>query len=472
MKKRTIITFAILLAIGRQLSNAQNKSYFCQELSWSPDGSRIAFSARTEREPYEIYVVNADGSGLKQLTNNTFEDYWTCWSADGKKIAFNSNRDGNYEIYIMNADGSNSIRLTIHPEKDIAPSISPDGKKIAFTSTRDGNYELYVMNIDGTGINRLTNTPYKEYNPVWSANGKHLVYYYEKGDRKDQIYICNADGSKPKNITNNSANNFFPAWSAGGKAILFTSNLDSIEAIYSIKTDGSGLKQVKTGESRAFFARYSPDGSKIAVIEGGWPSSSITIMNVDGSNPIPIHLAVSEEYRRLMVVREFAQARAEGDKAMALTCLSDTSKIWFEKKEGPGRPWKMDGPWANWDDFFKSRRTYRDWKVEGNAVSAICNEMNDYYLLLERQPHPLRLTWWLDDENKIAAYLVQPLSEEHAKSRLKEFEEWAKKNRPEELDYLMPGGETNPEGDRPERWKKILIEWRKAAGLMPILPSN
>jgi len=91
---------------------------------------------------------------------------------------------------------------------------------------------------------------------------------------------------------------------------------------------------------------------------------------------------------------------------------------------------------------------------------------------LERPPHPLRLTWWLDDENKIAAYLVQPLSEEHAKSRLKEFEEWAKKNRPEELAYLMTGGETNPEGDRPERWKKILIDWRKAAGLKQILPSN
>ncbi|MCI0329946.1 MAG: DUF5050 domain-containing protein [candidate division Zixibacteria bacterium] len=461
-----------MLTISWKVSTARNGPFFCQELSWSPDGKRIAFSARTEKEPFEIYVVNADGSGLKQLTNDSSEDYWTSWSPDGKKIAFNSNRDGNYEIYIMDADGSNPTRLTNHAEKDIGPSFSPDGKKIAFTSVRDGNYELYVMNVNGTGLKRLTNTPHKEYNPIWSPDGKRLVYYYEKGDRKDQIYICNADGSNPRNITNNEANNIFPAWMAGGKEIIFTSNPNRVEGIYSIKPDGSGLKSVKTGERRAFFARYSPDGSKLAVITGGWPSSNITIINADGSNPIPVQLAGTDEYKQLMVVREFAQARAGGDNIRALSYLADTCRIWFEKKEGPGRPWKMDGPWAHWDEFFHSKQTYRDWKSEGNAVSAIIDETNDYYRLLDWEPAPVLLTWWLDGNDKIAGYLVKGLEEGPAKNRMEEFKEWAQKNHPEELAYLLPEGKINPDGDRPERWRKILVEWRKAAGLKPVLLSD
>ena len=82
--------------------------------------------------------------------------------AEGKlantKIAFVSTRDGNHEIYVMNADGTNLINLTNHPTAaDQHPSWSPDGRKIAFHSYRDGNSEIYVMNADGANPIRLTN---------------------------------------------------------------------------------------------------------------------------------------------------------------------------------------------------------------------------------------------------------------------------------------------------------------------------
>ncbi len=290
MKRISTIVLTFLM-INIVSSAAQTQSHFCQELSWSPDGKKIAFSARTEKEPFEIYVVNADGSGLKQLTRDSSENYWTSWSPDGEKIAFSSNRDGNYEIYTMDADGGNPMRLTNHPGKDLAPAFSPTGKKIAFTSNRDGNYELYAVNPEGTGLKRLTNTPYGESNPNWSPDGKHLVYYYEKGDNRDQIYTCTADGSKPKNVTFNSVNNFFPAWAEGGKTIIFTSNWEGAKGIYSIKPDGTGFKAINTGFSEVFYARYSLDGAKLAVIAGGWPNSTITIMNADGANPVRVNLA-------------------------------------------------------------------------------------------------------------------------------------------------------------------------------------
>ena len=91
--------------------------------------------------------------------------------ADGSKIAFNSNRDGNYEIYVMNADGSGQTRLTNNPATDYYPSFSPDGSKIAFNSYRDGNNEIYVMNANGSGQTRLTNNTANDIDPSFSHNG-------------------------------------------------------------------------------------------------------------------------------------------------------------------------------------------------------------------------------------------------------------------------------------------------------------
>ena len=74
-------------------------------------------------------------------------DYWPVWSPDGKRIAFTSNRDGNYEIYVMNADGSGPKNLTNHKGWDNFATWSPDGKRLAFVSNRDGGHDVYVMDV-------------------------------------------------------------------------------------------------------------------------------------------------------------------------------------------------------------------------------------------------------------------------------------------------------------------------------------
>jgi Tol biopolymer transport system component len=95
----------------------------------------------------EIFAMNPNGTGLKQLTFNTAYDRDPVLSKDGKRIAFESLRDGNnhWEIYKMDADGSNQTRLTYNTTHDELPSWSPDGKRIAFQSDRDGNWEIYRM---------------------------------------------------------------------------------------------------------------------------------------------------------------------------------------------------------------------------------------------------------------------------------------------------------------------------------------
>jgi Tol biopolymer transport system component len=244
---------------------------------------KIAFFSDRDGN-YEIYSMNADGSGQTNLTNNAAADEFTKWSSDGTKIAFASDRDGNAEVYSMNADGSGQTRLTNNAAFDLFPVWSPDGSRIAFSTTRDGNYEVYSMNADGSGQTRLTNNAAIDFAPDWSPDGTKIAFTSIWGGNPE-VYVMNEDGSGQTNLTNNAAIDLAPVWSPDGTKITFESDRDGNREIYSMNADGSG--QTRLTSNAAFDGKpaWSPDGTKIAFDSDRDGNSEIYVMNADGSSP-------------------------------------------------------------------------------------------------------------------------------------------------------------------------------------------
>ncbi|MDQ3573064.1 MAG: hypothetical protein M3383_09430 [Actinomycetota bacterium] len=188
-------------------------------IGWSADGSKI-YLETTRTGNYEVFSINSDGASPTNLTNLPgATDVGPRGSPDGTKIVFWSNRDrapgapqqgGNFEIYSMNADGSGVARLTTNPTNDFNPDWSPDGRQIVFERAVTGQpNQIFRMNADGTGVTQLTNNPVgRNTQPIWSPDGKRIVFQSLRDSppsplpANNDVFTMNAtDGSDVRRLT-------------------------------------------------------------------------------------------------------------------------------------------------------------------------------------------------------------------------------------------------------------------------------
>jgi Tol biopolymer transport system component len=141
----------------------------------SPDGRRIVFDgSATSTEDHDIWVVNADGTGLTQLTNTPGkDDSYPVWSPDGSKVLFTSTRSGTPELWLMDASGKDPRQLTSGQSAgEEPPDWSPDGQRIAYIASGS----VWVMPVSGGTPTRLTPASDGDGAPAWSPKGNEIVY--------------------------------------------------------------------------------------------------------------------------------------------------------------------------------------------------------------------------------------------------------------------------------------------------------
>jgi dipeptidyl aminopeptidase/acylaminoacyl peptidase len=245
---------------------------------------KVAFVSNRDGDD-EIFTMNADGSGLAQLTSNTATDTRPDWSPDGTKIVFESNRDGNSEIYVMNADGTGQTRLTANAANDNQPVWSPDGTRLAFTSDRaadGGGYELYVMNADGTNLVRLTYQAGTDSRPEWSPDGGKLIFASTFFGNWEIHRISAVTGGDQWRLTNNPATDTNPVVSPDGTKYIFQSNSAGNNEILVVNPDGK-VVNLTSNPSSDEAPDFSADGERILFTTARDGNSDVYVMNADGS---------------------------------------------------------------------------------------------------------------------------------------------------------------------------------------------
>jgi len=243
----------------------------------------------------DVYVLNADGTGLRNLTPGPGSDRSPAWSPDGRRIVFVSERDGQTDLYVMTADGSDVMRLTNSPDAEEGPLWSPDGRRIAFVVDLPdpawSHVAVYVMNSDGSGLRRLVDGAQAQL--AWSPDGTKLALVADaKSDFAVLLSIVDVETGLAATLAAlHSGQGLFRGmgWAPDGSSVAFCHGdiFAGPKSLSRIRPDRLGKKPRRIA-SCAFDVAWAPDSDSIAYVEDaglGGTLKAIHTVSPDGSAP-------------------------------------------------------------------------------------------------------------------------------------------------------------------------------------------
>jgi len=207
--------------------------------SWSPDGSRIAFTDQFcywGCEPDGLAILDVETRGLTFIPN-TKDAIDAAWSPDGNAIAFVERNN----LFTVQPDGSDRKTLTDGSFREARnPAWSPDGMRLVFDcEIIQASWEMCVVNRDGTGLKRLTDNVYYDGNAAWSPDGLWIAFETNRFGGQKDIAIMKADGTNVTKVVTGTD----PTWMPDGARLLFAGS----HGIFTVLTDGTQLTRLTTG---------------------------------------------------------------------------------------------------------------------------------------------------------------------------------------------------------------------------------
>ncbi|TDC59420.1 hypothetical protein E1200_32120 [Actinomadura sp. GC306] len=214
----------------------------------SPDREHIAFT-RTGGGKSEAWVMNADGSGARKVTD--IAGGRVAWSPDGTRLAYMGRDGGTRQIFTIALEGGKATQLTDDDSAKDDPMWSAT-KRLVFWSKRDGTEQIYTLDPErpGSEWTRLTDDGVRSVDPEWSPDGSKIAFTRGSPEHSS-IWVMNADGSGARAVTTGGRDDMDPAWSSDGTWLCFVRGSLAEPVVHAVRADGTG-ERVLTPEGRTF----------------------------------------------------------------------------------------------------------------------------------------------------------------------------------------------------------------------------
>ena len=232
----------------------------------------------------EVYLMNADGSGLRQLTRDGKVCIGPRWGPENRLFTYTGYLQGFPDVYQVElATGKRGV-LSRESGLNTGAVISPDGRKVALILSRDGNPELYVKDMRSGQLTRLTRTDRAaEASPCWSPDGREIAYVSDSPG-SPQIYIMSASGGRPRRLSSRGSENVAPDWGPNG-LIASSSRIGGRYEICITHPETLQIRVLTGGDANYEDPSWAPDGRHLACTRTVAYRSAVFLLDTQGDAP-------------------------------------------------------------------------------------------------------------------------------------------------------------------------------------------